>query len=115
MAKTKDDYKLGIIFRDKIIGHLVEDLELLSERFDKRTDGIDGNVYDTIGKLDKEVRETIANLSIKNFCEAFLENFMERVPDYVNEHCIFTCIKSEEENDRLYDKYKHIMGDENAK
>tara|TARA_R100001198_G_C5070529_1_gene116920 strand:+ start:41 stop:388 length:348 start_codon:yes stop_codon:yes gene_type:complete len=114
MAKTKDDYKLGIIFRDKLIGHIIEDLEKLSESFDKKTDDINGEVYDTIGKLDKEVRETIANLSIKNFCEVYLENFSKRVPEYVNEHCIFTCIASEEEKDRLFDKYKHIMGDANA-
>ena len=108
MAKTKDDYKLGCLFRDKIISHYIDDLETLAETFSKKNDEVDNSVYTVIKDMDEDVRKTIANISVSQFIESFLEHSMERLPKYVAEHCMFTAIDSDAEKDRLHEKYKHL-------
>ena len=114
MAKTKDDYKLGCLLRDKIISKFIDDLEALAETFDKKNDKNNDEVYTAIKDMDDKVRQTIANISISQFIDSYLEQSMEKLPSWLAEHCNFTAIKSGEEQDRLYEKYKHLKETKDA-
>ena len=101
MAKTKDDYKLGCLLRDKIISKFIDDLEKLAETFDENNEKNKNNyeVYKAIKNMDDKVRQTIANISISQFIDSYLEESMTRLPSWLAEHC----------------KYKHLKEIKNAK